>query len=74
VKTEDERSYDVEGRVLSLIPLRHRRTGKDGKEYLTRIAEGFTEYRCNGMTGYGISECLDQVDEGGMPLSLVKGS
>lgn len=73
VKTEDERTYDVEGRVLSLIPLRHRRTGKDGKEFLTRIAEGFTEYTCktNGLTGYGISECLDQVDESGMPLSLV---
>lgn len=68
LRTEDGSSYEVEGRVLSLIPLRHRRTGKDGREYLTRIAEGFTEYRCNGLTGYGISEFLDQVDEQGVPV------
>jgi hypothetical protein len=70
VRSEDGDAYEIEGSVLSLIPLRHRRTGKDGKEYLTRIAEGFTEYRCNGMTGFGISEFLDQVDEAGIPLSL----
>lgn len=74
VRTEDDNTYEVDGKVLSLIPLRHRRTGKDGQEFLTRIAEGFTEYRCNGMTGYGISEFLDQVDEAGMPLSIKAGS
>jgi hypothetical protein len=46
----------VEGRVLSLIPLRHRRDGQ-----ITRIAEGMTEWRCQGRTGYGLSEYLDQV-------------
>ncbi|WP_293331468.1 hypothetical protein [Parvibaculum sp.] len=26
--------------------------------------EGMTEYRCNGMTGYGLSEYLDQIVDG----------
>jgi hypothetical protein len=42
--------------VLSLIPLRHR---KDGKT--TRISEGMTEWSCEGRTGYGLSEYLDQL-------------
>jgi hypothetical protein len=46
----------VEGRVLSLIPLRNRREGR-----VTRISEGMTEWRCEGRTGYGLSEYLDQV-------------
>ncbi len=48
---------EVEGRVLSMIPLRNRRDGRT-----TRIAEGMTEWRCQGRTGYGLSEYLDQVD------------
>jgi len=46
----------VEGRVLALIPLRHRRDGQT-----TRIGEGMTEWRCQGRTGYGLSEYLDQI-------------
>jgi hypothetical protein len=46
----------VEGRVLSLIPLRNRRNGG-----VTRISEGLTEWSCEGRTGYGLSEYLDQV-------------
>jgi YD repeat-containing protein len=35
--------------VLSLIPLRNRRTTPDGnRELTTRITEGMTEYRCDG--------------------------
>jgi hypothetical protein len=48
---------EVEGRVLSMIPLRNRRDGRT-----TRIAEGMTEWRCQGRTGYGLSEYLDQVE------------
>ncbi len=54
---EDGESLDVEGRVLSLIPLRNRRDGKT-----TRISEGMTEWTCGGQTGYGLSEYLDQID------------
>jgi hypothetical protein len=54
---EDGERLEIEGRVLSLIPLRNRRNGRT-----TRIAEGMTEWRCQGRTGYGISEVLDQLD------------
>jgi hypothetical protein len=60
----DEREYQVEGRVMSLIPLRNRRRAPDGRELLTRITEGMTEYRCDGQVGYGLSEYLDQIQDG----------
>ena len=64
VKTKSGARYEVEGKVLSLIPLRNRRKTPDGAELNTRITEGMTEYRCNGMTGYGLSEYLDQIVDG----------
>jgi hypothetical protein len=64
VTTESGATYKVEGRVLSLIPLRNRRKSPEGRELVTRITEGFTEYKCNGMTGYGMSEYLDQIVDG----------
>jgi hypothetical protein len=64
VKTKGGARYEVEGKVLSLIPLRNRRRTPDGKELNTRITEGMTEYKCNGLTGYGLSEYLDQIVDG----------
>ena len=64
VKTRGGQSFQVEGKVLSLIPLRNRRTGPDGQEFNTRITEGMTEYRCDGQVGYGLSEYLDQIVDG----------
>ena len=52
----DGSSLAVEGRVLSLIPLRNRRAGQT-----TRISEGMTRWECDGRIGYGLSEYLDQV-------------
>lgn len=52
----DGKDLHVEGRVLSLIPLRNRRDGK-----VTRISEGMTEWSCEGRVGYGLSEYLDQI-------------
>ena len=60
----DEREYEVEGRVVSMIPLRNRRKSDDGTDLVTRITEGMTEYRCDGKTGYGMSEYLDQIVDG----------
>ena len=60
----DEREYRVEGRVMSLIPLRNRRRSPDGEELMTRITEGMTEYSCDGHVGYGLSEFLDQIVDG----------
>jgi hypothetical protein len=44
---------------MSFIPLRNRREGK-----VTRIGEGLTEYSWEGKTGYGLSEYLDQIEDG----------
>jgi hypothetical protein len=52
----DGSTVEVSGRVLSLIPLRNRREGS-----VTRISEGMTEWTCEGRTGYGLSEYLDQI-------------
>jgi hypothetical protein len=52
----DGSRLEVEGRVLSLIPLRNRRAGQT-----TRISEGMTEWRHAGRRGHGLSEYLDQV-------------
>jgi hypothetical protein len=64
VKTEAGKTYSVTGRVMSLIPLRNRRTTPDGVELQTRITEGMTEYRCGDLVGYGLSEYLDQIIDG----------
>ena len=55
--TRSDEKIEVTGRVLSLIPLRNRREG-----HTTRICEGMTEWTCEGQTGYGLSEYLDQLD------------
>jgi hypothetical protein len=64
VRTESGRDYVVTGTVLSLIPLRNRRTAPDGVALTTRITEGMTEYRCGDLVGYGMSEYLDQILDG----------
>ena len=40
-----------------MIPLRNRKGGRT-----TRISEGMTEWTCEGRTGYGLSEYLDQME------------
>ncbi|MCC5873944.1 MAG: hypothetical protein JJU22_16200 [Gammaproteobacteria bacterium] len=69
----DEREYTITGEVMSLIPLRNRRTTPDGEELMTRITEGMTRYGCDGMTGYGLSEFLDQIVDG-EPVGKLAGS
>src|SRR5690606_25941506 len=64
VARTDHDTYEVEGEVISLIPLRNRRTTPDGDELTTRITEAMTRYRCNGRRGIGMSEYLDQVVDG----------
>lgn len=60
----DHDTYEVTGEVISLIPLRNRRTDPEGNELVTRITEAMTRYECNGQTGIGMSEYLDQVVDG----------
>ncbi len=52
----DGTTLEIEGRVLSLIPLRNRKAGRT-----TRISEGMTEWSWQGRTGHGLSEYLDQI-------------
>jgi hypothetical protein len=56
--------YEVEGEVMSLVPLRNRRTTADGERLVTRISEGMTRWTMDGRTGYGLSEYLDQIVDG----------
>ena len=56
-----ERSYQVVGESLSLLPLRNRRDSTT-----TRITEAFTRFTCEDREGFGMSEYLDQV-VGGVP-------
>ncbi len=72
VARTDEREYRVKGRVMSLIPLRNRRRAPDGEELTTRITEGMTEFECDGRTGYGLSEYLDQIVDG-EPVGMKAG-
>ena len=62
--SETGEEYEVTGEVISLIPLRNRRTGPDGVEQLTRITEAMTRFRCGDRSGIGMSEYLDQVVDG----------
>ena len=62
-KTEKD-TYEVEGNVLSLIPLRNQRKTPEGELLSTRITEGMTEWKCRGKVGYGLSEYLDQIVDG----------
>lgn len=62
-----DREWQVEGRVLTLIPLRNRREGS-----ITRISEGMTEWRVkDGPVAYGLSEYLDQIIDG-HPVGLAE--
>lgn len=60
------------GEVMSLIPLRNRRTDPEGNELLTRISEGMTRWTmADGRVGYGLSEYLDQIVDG-TPVGLAE--
>jgi len=63
-RTSDGNEYEIDGEVISLIPLRNRRKTPDGENLLTRITEAMTRYRCNGEVGIGMSEYLDQIQNG----------
>jgi hypothetical protein len=60
VTLHDGTKHRIEGRVQGFIPLRNRRAGTN-----THIGEGMTEYTLDGeRVGYGLSEYLDQPDDG----------
>jgi hypothetical protein len=55
--TSSAGTFEITGKVLTMLPLRNRRDGK-----VTRISEGLTEWRCGEHVGYGWSEYLDQMN------------
>jgi hypothetical protein len=57
-------TYEIEGNVLSMVPLRNQRKTPEGEFLVTRITEGMTEWKCRGKLGYGLSEYLDQIVDG----------
>ncbi|NPU82956.1 MAG: hypothetical protein HPY65_00590 [Syntrophaceae bacterium] len=57
-------TYEIDGNVLSLLPLRNQRVSPEGETLATRISEGMTEWKCRGKVGYGLSEYLDQLVDG----------
>jgi hypothetical protein len=59
--TTKQDTYEIEGKVLNLIPLRNRRTTPEGEKLVTRISEGLTEWTMRKRTGFGLSEYLDQI-------------
>ena len=60
----DDATYEVTGEVITLIPLRNRRSTPDGEQVVTRITEAMTRYRCDGRVGIGMSEYLDLLRDG----------
>lgn len=66
-----QRSVIIEGKVLTLAPLRNRRQVGD-QSLACRIAEGFTEWRWDdGRAGIGITEYIEFLEDGepvGYPL------
>jgi hypothetical protein len=62
--TTDDHRYEIHGDVWSNIPLRNRRQTPDGELLTTRIAEGMTTWRCDGLVGSGLAEYLDQIVDG----------
>jgi hypothetical protein len=59
----DEGKFEISGKALSTIPLRHRRKTDDGIEQ-SRIGETLTEWTWDDRVGYGLSEYLDRLVDG----------
>jgi hypothetical protein len=58
-----QRTALIEGRVLKMSPLRNRRR-VDGELLVSRVAEGFTEFSWDGLTGLGMTEYIERVQDG----------
>jgi len=59
--TVSGRRYDFSGESMALIPLRNRRQTDNGEWRHTRITEAMSRFHCEGLTGYGMAEYLDQI-------------
>jgi hypothetical protein len=60
----------IQGEIVSLAPLRNRRK-IDGETVTSRIAEGHTKFTWDGISGYGMTEYIERIEDGrlvGYPL------
>ena len=64
VRTANRRVV-IHGEVVSLAPLRNRRKIED-QIVVSRIAEGLTRFTWDGVTGYGMTEYIERIEEGGL--------
>lgn len=64
VRTETGLTAEIRGEVLSLAPLRNRRE-ENGRQLMSRIAEGHTRFTWDGVVGYGMTEYIERVAEDG---------
>lgn len=62
VRTESD-TFEIEGRTITMAPLRNRRKTEDGELLISRVAEAFTEWTWEGRTGYGIMEYIERVED-----------
>jgi len=67
------KTWSIEGDVRTLVPLRNRRQTPEGEWLHTRIGEGLTRWRVDGVEGdgWGLSEYLDQIVDG-RPVGLAE--
>ena len=60
----------IEGRVLTMVPLRNRRR-VDGEVLVSRIVEGHSRFIWDDKVGFGMSEYIERIEDGklaGYPL------
>jgi hypothetical protein len=74
--SRSDREWRFTGEVMNLIPLRNRRQDPEGNWLTTRISEGMTRWTIHsgphqGRVGYGLSEYLDQMIDGG-PVGIAE--
>lgn len=64
------RKARIDGEIAVMAPLRNRRKA-DGQVLVSRIAEGFSHFEWNGMTGRGMTEYIERIEDdtlAGFPL------
>ncbi len=66
--TTARQTYVLQGRVLTTVPLRHKKVGASDLRTYTRITESLTEYSCEGRTALGMTEYCDVMNDG-VPVS-----
>jgi hypothetical protein len=65
-----ERKEVITSRVLTSTPLRNRRKDEQGNLLVSRVFEGFTEFKWGDRVGYGMTEYIEQIDADGQPIGF----